>query len=230
VTVARLGFGTAALGRSLRHRERVRVLETALECGITHFDTAPLYGAGAAERALGIALRRAAADVTVATKAGIQPPRVPRLSSARGGRFAPVKVRASLEGSLRRLRVERVELLLLHEVTAADVDDALVEALEDAVRRGDVARIGIATGPRETAAILARGTRFPETVQLPLDFGPLELGERQLIVHSAIVGRGGSPGRLLRAAAGRYPTARVLFGSRNPRHVRETATEFLRAG
>ena len=83
LAVSRLGFGTAGLGRSLSRGERLRLLETAFDSGITYFDTAPLYGAGAAEEALGAFLRGAPDGVTVATKAGILPAPVAALVLSR---------------------------------------------------------------------------------------------------------------------------------------------------
>jgi aryl-alcohol dehydrogenase-like predicted oxidoreductase len=236
LAVSRLGFGTAGLGRSLSRGERLRLLETAFDSGITYFDTAPLYGAGAAEEALGAFLRGTPDGVTVATKAGILPAPVAalvlsrlvgRTAVARGGRFTPGALRASLESSLRRLRVARVDLLLLHEVTAADVDESVLAELDAAVRRGDVAHVGIATNASEAAAILAGAGTFPEVVQVPADPAPPDVGARRLVVHSALVGRAGAPGELLRKAAVRYPSARLLFGSRQPAHVRETVQSFL---
>jgi aryl-alcohol dehydrogenase-like predicted oxidoreductase len=232
-----LGFGTAALGRSLTKRERVHLLETAYECGIRHFDTAPLYGAGTAEEALGLFLRHAGDEVTVATKVGIRASSTARLvlsrligrsARAQGGLFAPDQVRTSLEGSLRRLGTKHVDLVLLHEVEAASVDDALLETLDDAIARGVVGRVGIATNGTETAAILDGATTFPTVVQVAAGDVPSSMGDRRLIVHSVIVGKEGAPGELLRAAAERHPSALLLFGSRKPEHIRETAERFLR--
>jgi aryl-alcohol dehydrogenase-like predicted oxidoreductase len=230
---ARIGFGTAALGRSLSRRERVRVLETALDCGLTHFDTAPLYGSGAAEEALAAVPRDAA---TIATKAGYRPPSPARLAAGRllgrpahaeSGLFGPADVRASLEGSLRRLRTSYVDLLLLHDVRAGDVGDALLQELDAIVRRGDARATGVATAWTEAATLLQRGAAFPAVVQTSAEPEPPPLEGRDLILHSAIAGRAGSPPELLRALAERRPDALLLFGSRSPVHVRETAAVLL---
>lgn len=234
--VSRVGFGTAALGRSLSQRERVRTLETAHASGITYFDTAPLYGAGAAENALGAFAHGRRDRVTIASKAGIQPPSLPRLAAgrlvrrpapARGGRFRPDEVRESLHGSLRRLRTSYVDLLLLHEVEAEAVGDELFAALDELVRRGDVRHVGVATSWRETEALLAPGRAFPAVVQTPAEPEPPVLDGRSLILHSAVAGRTGSPPELLRALAERRPDALLLFGSRNPQHVHETAAALI---
>jgi aryl-alcohol dehydrogenase-like predicted oxidoreductase len=230
---AQIGFGTAALGRSLSRSERVRVLETALDCGLTHFDTAPLYGAGAAEEALAALPRD---RITIATKAGYQAPSLVRLAAGRvagrparpaSGLFGPAEVRASLEGSLRRLRTSHVDLLLLHDVRADDVGDALLEELAAVVRRGDARATGVATDWSEAAALLDRGVPFPAVVQTSAEPEPPVLDGRRLLLHSAIAGRAGSPPAALAALARRRPDAVLLFGSRNPQHVRETAAAVL---
>jgi aryl-alcohol dehydrogenase-like predicted oxidoreductase len=226
---ARIGFGTAALGRSISRSERVRVLETALECGLTHFDTAPLYGAGAAEEALAALPRD---RITIATKAGYRAPSLARLAAGRlvkrpataeSGLFGPAELRASLEGSLRRLRTSHVDLLLLHDVRADDVGDALLEELDAVVHRGDARATGVATGWAEASKLLERGAPFPAVVQTSAEPEPPVLDGRRLVLHSAVTGRAGSPPEVLAALAQRRPDALLLFGSRNPQHVRETA-------
>jgi aryl-alcohol dehydrogenase-like predicted oxidoreductase len=226
----RIGFGTAAIGRSLAKRERTRVLETAFACGLTYFDTAPVYGTGAAEEALAALPRD---RITIATKAGIRPPSLTRLAvgrivrrppSGRGGVFAPADLRASLEASLRRLRTPYVDVFLLHEVRAEHLDDALLAELDAIVQRGEARVTGIATAWGDAARILEPGRAFPAVVQVAAAADPPALDGRRLVLHSAIAGRTGAPGDLLRAAAEGRPDALVLFGSRDPEHVRETAT------
>src|SRR2546429_8200098 len=53
LSVSRLGLGTASLHHLLWSSERMQLLKTALDCGISHFDTARMYGEGLAERELG---------------------------------------------------------------------------------------------------------------------------------------------------------------------------------
>jgi aryl-alcohol dehydrogenase-like predicted oxidoreductase len=209
-----IGYGTAALGRSISKRERVRLIEAAYDAGIRWFDTAPLYGAGAAEIALGIALRTKD-DVTVVTKVGIVPVGVLR-RRAQSGRFAPGDLRRQLHGSLRRLRRDSLDAVLLHEVEAADAPAAL-DALE---ADGRVSRTGIATGWRPAETILA--ARVPEIVQLAAGSTVDPRGAR-LVLHSVVTGKSGSAVELLRSAAAAHPEAVILVGSRNAEHIREAA-------
>src|SRR2546430_9781672 len=99
----RLGFGAWAVGGQSwgatgDAAERESGIRRALERGITFFDTAPTYGGGESERLLGRALRAPGEGVAIATKVG--PHDDPR---------------ASLEGSLRRLASDCVDLIQLHE-------------------------------------------------------------------------------------------------------------------
>lgn len=214
-----IGYGTAALGRSLSARGRLRLVEAAYDAGIRYFDTAPLYGAGAAEEALG----RLRGDATVATKAGIVPPSLLGVAlrrGATGGRFAPDDVRRQLEASLRRLRRDRVDALLLHEVRS--LDPALVETLAMLRDEGKIGRWGIATNKAATAAIL--GEHAPDVVQVAAA-NALDPRGAQLVLHSILAGRvGNAPAReLLRDAARAHPDAILLVGSRSEEHIREAA-------
>ena len=73
IEVSRLGFGTSSLHHLLSRRDRRSLLLHAESVGITHFDTAPYYGYGLAERELGLALRDRRSRITVTTKVGLYP-------------------------------------------------------------------------------------------------------------------------------------------------------------
>ena len=75
---SRLGYGTTSLMAVDGGRERLHLLECAFDSGIRHFDTAPYYGYGEAERVLGEFLFEKRDQVTVTTKFGIQPPSLAR--------------------------------------------------------------------------------------------------------------------------------------------------------
>ena len=83
------------------------------------------------------------------------------------GRFSPDEVRASLETSLAELRLECVDILLLHECRPADLATAgLMELLEGLVREGKMRYFGIATDADSTRVILAEKPEFAPIVQL----------------------------------------------------------------
>jgi aryl-alcohol dehydrogenase-like predicted oxidoreductase len=107
--VSELGFGTgdnAGLMVLGTEKDRLKATERALELGINYFDTSPDYGKGVAETNLGAALRQLKPkDAIVATKVEIMPPDLDTIHE---------KVLRSLDESLKRLGMDRVDLLLIH--------------------------------------------------------------------------------------------------------------------
>jgi D-threo-aldose 1-dehydrogenase len=187
-----LGYGSSQLMGRLGARPSLALLETAFDSGIRHFDTAPSYGFGAAERVLGQALSGKRDKVTITTKFGLSPPQnrtlvaaarraavplvalVPglkrRLVRAAGGlvrraRFAPDELRLSLEHSLAALRTDYIDILLLHEATASDLGDELFAALERSVKDGKIRTFGIGSAAAAAAAIQRADRRFCPVLQ-----------------------------------------------------------------
>ncbi len=130
--VSRLAFGTASLHHLPRRNQRVRLLETALASGITHFDTSPYYGFGLAESDLGVLIRSRRDAVTITTKVGLYAPGGAAsgsfgvwLRKAAGKIHRPFSIprvdwsiqaaEESLNASLKRLGTEYVDILFLHE-------------------------------------------------------------------------------------------------------------------
>ena len=155
--VSALGFGCGNVGGLIIRgapAERERAVARALELGINYFDTAPLYGDGQSEQNLGHVLRALKAEVHVGTKV-----RLPTASLAE----IPAAIARSLEDSLRRLGMERVDLLQLHNpitverragtVSARDVLDVAVPALGRLVEQGKTRFYGV-TALGDTAALL----------------------------------------------------------------------------
>ena len=116
--ISALGFGTWALGGRYRFgwgaaddEESVAAIRRAIEAGLTWIDTAPAYGDGHSEGVVGRALKpfRAGEEVFVFTKCG---------RPWRGGEvyfdLRPESIRAECEASLRRLRIERIDLYQFH--------------------------------------------------------------------------------------------------------------------
>jgi D-threo-aldose 1-dehydrogenase len=139
--LSRLGLGTAPLGNlywAVSDEDAQATVDVAFDRGVRVFDTAPLYGHGLAERRLGHALRsRPRAEIVVSTKVGRLltpgppdpasmfrdvPNEVPHFDFSADG------VRRSLDASLDRLGLDRVDVVLVH-----DPDDHLPEAMDAAV-------------------------------------------------------------------------------------------------
>jgi len=116
--VRRLGFGAMRLtgdgiwGEPRDHDEAIRVLRRAVELGVNFIDTADSYGPEVSERLIAEALYPYPADLVIATKAGLVRPGPDQWTE--NGR--PDHLRAACEGSLRRLRVERIDLFQLHRI------------------------------------------------------------------------------------------------------------------
>ncbi|MFI6767039.1 aldo/keto reductase [Streptomyces sp. NPDC050355] len=129
-TVRRLGFGAMRLPTAPgpARETSLAVARRAVELGVTLIDTAHMYGWGANEELLAEALYPYPDDLLVATKVGIAPPTADREAAAHG---RPEFLREQVDEGLRRLRVERLELLQLHridpEVPLADQLGALRE-------------------------------------------------------------------------------------------------------
>jgi pyridoxine 4-dehydrogenase len=131
--VNRLGFGAMQLtGRGVwgepdNPEECRRVLRRAVELGVTLIDTADSYGPEVSERLIAEALHPYPADLVIATKAGLE-----RSGPGRwhpNGR--PEHLRAACEGSMRRLRLERLDLYQLHRIDRnVPVEDSLGTLLE----------------------------------------------------------------------------------------------------
>lgn len=113
----------------------LRVLDTALEVGVTLWDTAEVYGAGHNERLISRVLPRHRDRVVVATKFGLG------RDGAPCGR--PEAARAALEGSLARLGVDHLDLWYLHRADPAIPIEETVGAMADAVGQGRVRWIGL---------------------------------------------------------------------------------------
>src|SRR3954466_2338660 len=128
VSVTGLGFGAASIGnlyREVPDGDAAAVVDTAWDRGVRYFDTAPHYGLGLAERRVGAALRERPRDeLVLSTKVGrlLRPDAGeddPAFAEPTGLRrvwdFSRDGVRRSLEESLERLGLDRVDVVLVHD-------------------------------------------------------------------------------------------------------------------
>ena len=181
LSVSRFVFGTASLHNLGRMPMQAAHLEAAAAAGFTHFDTAPLYGFGGAERTLGTTFGNDA-GITITTKVGLYPPgggdqgHMAMLTRKIAGRLWPVMSRAvadfgvtrarrSLEDSLRRLRRDHIDLLLLHEPAPGllHTDEWLRWQEAEA---GRVRHIGIAGPARIVAPFLEADCPLVRVIQV----------------------------------------------------------------
>ncbi len=161
ISLSRFIFGTASLFNAGPQHQRLALLEAAVAAGFTHFDTAPYYGFGWAERDLGELMCRHP-HVTVTTKVGIYSPGGENAARASiflrkaAGRFVPAISRPTVdftlaraqkmfESSLLRLKRKQVALYMLHEPELPMVStDEWQRWLEAEVARGRIGAFGLA--------------------------------------------------------------------------------------
>lgn len=124
------------------------VVDAALDSGISFFDTADVYGPEHSEILLGRALKGRRDQVTVATKFGNALDRETNPNHRIDGR--PDYVRGAIEGSLRRLDVDHVDLYYLHRVDPTVPIEDTVGALKELVDAGKVRHIGLSEAGPET--------------------------------------------------------------------------------
>jgi D-threo-aldose 1-dehydrogenase len=167
IALGRLGYGAAAVGnlyRAVDDEGAQRILDAAWDGGIRYYDTAPHYGLGLSERRLGEMLRRRPRDeFVISTKVGriLEPDpegatrrdddlfEVPA-DHRRRWDFSEAGLRRSLEDSLTRLGLDRVDILYLHDVerSGLDVDEVIDTGVARLARLRDeglVRAIGVGT-------------------------------------------------------------------------------------
>lgn len=192
-TGPRLGFGCSALVGGKTSKEARRLLDTAWDAGIRHFDTARMYGTGDAEGVLGSFAADKRPELTIATKFGIEPlalgpatagaklaarallRRSDRLLSfarrhagkvsARSS-FEPTAARTSIETSLQALRTDYLDILFMHDCSAEHwLSEEARTALDALHDAGVVRHRGTATSFGETRRLVTMTTAFPEVIQ-----------------------------------------------------------------
>ena len=145
LAVHRLGFGAMRLtgpgvwGEPSDRREAVAVLREAVDLGITLIDTADSYGPEVSERLIAEALYPYGSDLAIATKAGLRRPGPDQW--VEDGR--PEHLRSACEGSLRRLRLERIDLFQLHRIDPKVALEDQIGLLVDLQREGKIRHIGL---------------------------------------------------------------------------------------
>src|SRR5881396_1984597 len=181
--VSRIGLGTMAmsgyyLDPTSSDAESIRTIERAVDLGVTHIDTAEIYGPYTNEELVGRALKGRRDGVVLATKFGF-------VSHSGGGPgvldSSPANIRTAVEGSLKRLGTDRIDLYYQHRVDPNTPIEDTVGALAELAAEGKVLYIGLSEAGPETirrahavhpiAALQTEyslWTRDPEAELLPL--------------------------------------------------------------
>ena len=143
--VNRLGYGAMRItgkgiwGEPVDRAEAIRVLRRALELGINFIDTADSYGPSVSEEIIAEALHPYPAGLVIATKGGFDRPGPDKW--VENGR--PEHLRSACEGSLRRLRLERIDLYQLHRIDPKVPAEDQLGTLRDLQKQGKIKHVGL---------------------------------------------------------------------------------------
>jgi aryl-alcohol dehydrogenase-like predicted oxidoreductase len=146
LTVSRIGLGAMTMAGtytsegSLDDAESIRTIHRAIELGVTHLDTAEIYGPFHSEEVVGRAVAGRRDQVVIATKFGLV-----SHSGAKGRVIdsSPANIRAAVEGSLQRLGTDHIDLYYQHRVDPKTPIEDTIGAVSDLVRQGKVLHIGL---------------------------------------------------------------------------------------
>lgn len=196
LTVPTIGLGCMGMSAfygPTNEREAVATINRARDLGCNLLDTAEMYGPYTNEELVGRAIARKRDSFVVATKFGVTP--------ALDG--SPENVRRSIDGSLRRLGTDYLDLYYLHRVDPATQIEETVGAMAELVAQGKVRHIGLSEASTMTCAARTRSTRSPRS-RPSIRSGPATSNKRycppaaslasasSLTLHS---GAASSPGR-----------------------------------
>jgi aryl-alcohol dehydrogenase-like predicted oxidoreductase len=144
--VSAIGLGCMGMsfgyGPPADRQQMIALIRSAVERGVTFFDTAEVYGPFTNEDLVGEALEPFRGRVVIATKFGVRPagdgdPRWSALDSR------PEHVRKAVEGSLRRLRVDAIDLLYQHRVDPEVPIEDVAGAVKELIHQGKVKHFGL---------------------------------------------------------------------------------------
>jgi aryl-alcohol dehydrogenase-like predicted oxidoreductase len=133
--VSVVGLGCNNFGWRIDAEASAKVIDTAIESGVTFFDTADRYGKGQSEDFLGRALGKRRDQIILATKFGME------MEKGQQG-ASPKYVLEAVDASLRRLRTDRIDLYQLHQPDPKTPITDTLGALDELVRAGKVREIG----------------------------------------------------------------------------------------
>jgi aryl-alcohol dehydrogenase-like predicted oxidoreductase len=153
LAVSRIGLGAMTMAGTytsegaLDHDESIRTIRRALDLGVTHIDTAEIYGPFLSEEIVGEAVAGRRDSVRIATKFGL-------VSHSRGGPgvvdSSAANIRAAVEGSLTRLRTDHIDLYYQHRVDRATPIEETAGAVADLIAEGKVLHFGLSEASPET--------------------------------------------------------------------------------
>jgi len=149
--VSAIGFGAMGMSQSYGppgpREEMIAVLRKAVEWGVSFFDTAEVYGGGHNEELVGEALAPYKGRVVIATKFGFKDPAA---GPGAGLDSSPKRIRQVVETSLKRLRVDAIDLLYQHRVDPAFAIEDVAGTVKDLIAEGKVKNFGLSEASAKT--------------------------------------------------------------------------------
>jgi len=151
LTVNRLGYGAMRItgsgiwGPPANEAGALATLRRAVELGVNLIDTADSYGPNVSEELIAKALHPYPKDLVIATKGGWERPGPNQWTH----NASPKHLTAALEGSLKRLRLDRIDLYQMHAPDNAVSYDASIEALAKLREQGKIRHVGVSNATRE---------------------------------------------------------------------------------
>ncbi|MGC0409223.1 aryl-alcohol dehydrogenase-like predicted oxidoreductase [Streptomyces sp. SAI-195] len=150
LTVPRIGLGVMGMsayytGAGRDGAESIRTIRRAVDLGVTHLDTAEVYGPYVNEELLGRAIKGRRDEVVLATKFGLV-----SHTGRPGPDSTPANIHTAVDGSLRRLGTDRIDLYYQHRVDPDTPIEETVGALRELVEAGKVLHIGLSEAAAAT--------------------------------------------------------------------------------
>jgi len=183
LTVNRLGFGAMRVidnediwGEPSDREHAIKVLRRAAELGVNFIDTAESYGPHTDELLIAEALHPYPKGLVVATKCGLSRPRPSRWDAD----CRPEKLRKDLEGSLKRLKLERIDLCQLHTVDPKVPLEVSVGTLADMRREGKVRHVGLSN---VTVEQLEAARKIVPIVSVQNRYSLADRGSESVLLH-----------------------------------------------
>ena len=151
LTVSRIGLGCMGMshlytGHSRDEASSIRTIHRALDLGVSHIDTAELYGPFTNEELVGRALVGRRDSVVLATKFGL----MSHVGNAGPVDSSAASIRIAIEGSLRRLQTDHIDLYYQHRVDPAVPIEDVIGTLSELIAEGKILHIGLSEAGRET--------------------------------------------------------------------------------
>src|SRR5512133_3215091 len=179
--VSRIGLGAMSMSGYYNigegsDAESIRAIHRALDLGVTHLDTAEIYGPYINEELVGRAIKGRRDQVVLATKFGI-------VSHSGGGPgvldSSPANIRVAVEGSLKRLGTDHIDLYYQHRVDPETPIEETVGALAELVREGKIRYIGLSEA---SPATIRRAHKVHPVTALQTEYSLWERhAEKQII-------------------------------------------------